>query len=285
MPVQALHLTLNTGAPDARLQPNFRERVFGEPFGFVQPTMVWNQGEVEVSGIAPGDYDLEIMHRDGAENSVQNQELNLQSDGEIDPNAGDEIQTIHGTIKFEGSDPPSNAFIQFRDADSGRMAGARVEENGDFRIQPRHTGRYVIALGNAAGYAIQSISATGAKVSGRTIDVAGSEAVELTIKASQGVGTVNGTVMNGDQPLSAAMVVLVPPDINDNLSLFRRDQSDSDGTFTLPDVVPGTYTAIAIQNGWDMEWGSPDALRPYMAKGTRIQITGKQTVDIMVVAQ
>jgi hypothetical protein len=34
-----------------------------------------------------------------------------------------------------------------------------------------------------------------------------------------------------------------------------------------------------------MEWGSPDALRPYMAKGTRIQITGKQTVDIKVVAQ
>ncbi|MBV9073664.1 MAG: hypothetical protein JOZ10_08545, partial [Acidobacteria bacterium] len=102
---------------------------------------------------------------------------------------------------------------------------------------------------------------------------------------SQGVGTINGTVMNGDKPLSGALVMLVPPDVADNLSLFRRDQSDSDATFILNDVVPGSYTAVAIQNGWDMEWASPEALRPYLAKGTRVEITGKQALDIKVAAQ
>jgi hypothetical protein len=91
--------------------------------------------------------------------------------------------------------------------------------------------------------------------------------------------------MNGDKPLPGAMVVLVPEEISDNASLFRRDQSDSDGTFTLTDVVPGRYTAIAIRNGWDLEWGSPDVLRPYLAHGTPVQIGGKQTLDIKVAVQ
>jgi hypothetical protein len=81
------------------------------------------------------------------------------------------------------------------------------------------------------------------------------------------------------------MVVLIPPDIDDSVSLFRRDQSDSDGTFTLREVVPGTYTAIALQNGWDMEWASPEALRPYLAKGTRVQISAKQQLDLKIASQ
>ena len=32
--------------------------------------------------------------------------------------------------------------------------------------------------------------------------------------------------------------------------LIRRDQSDSDGSFALRDVVPGQYTVVAIQDGW-----------------------------------
>jgi hypothetical protein len=91
--------------------------------------------------------------------------------------------------------------------------------------------------------------------------------------------------MNGDTPVSGAMVVLVPRDITDNVSLFRRDQSDSDGTFTLPDIVPGLYTAIAIQNRWDIEWAQPEALRPYLSKGTPVQIEGKQQLEIKVAAQ
>jgi hypothetical protein len=36
--------------------------------------------------------------------------------------------------------------------------------------------------------------------------------------------------------------------------LFRRDQSDLDGTFSLHGVIPGTYTVVAIDNGWDLDW-------------------------------
>jgi hypothetical protein len=71
------------------------------------------------------------------------------------------------------------------------------------------------------------------------------------------------------------MIVLVPDDPDVNASLFRRDQSDSDGTFTLRDVVPGKYTVIAIANGWDLEWDKTSVLKPYMNLGQKLQVNPK----------
>jgi hypothetical protein len=286
-PVPSMHVVIrNTSVDGGRnIQPNFRERVFGDTNVFVQPTITWGQGELEVSGIAPGDYGLNLMRFDGRNREGRMQHLNLQSDLEIDALSTASVENVHGQIKFDGSRIPRNAVIQLRDAASGEFLAGRIDEEGAFTVQPQHSGRYIVALGNAPGYAIRTISATGGRVSGRAIEFNEAQALELTIAVSEGVGTVNGTVMKGDQPVSGTMVVLVPQDIADNTSLFRRDQSDSDGTFTLRDVVPGRYTAIAVQNGWDMEWASAEALRPFLAGGTSVQIDGKQQMEIKIAAQ
>ncbi len=290
-PVQSLHITVRNNGDGPPIQPNLRERVFGEPWGFMQPVFSWRgsgpngPSEIDISGIAPGDYDLMAMRRGGRDGAMSGREVSLLTDGELDMSDSDASQSIHGKLKFDGGDVPENPMIGLRDLTNGRMMGSRADENGEFAIQPQHAGRYVISLGNAPGYAIRTISGTGAQITGRTLDFTSTQPVELVITASEGVGTINGIVMSGDKSTSGAMVVLVPPDVEDNLSLFRRDQSDSDGSFTLRDVVPGTYTAIAVQNGWDMEWGSAEALRPYLAKGTRVQITGKQQLDIKIAAQ
>ena len=286
-PVPSLHvILLNTRSEMNRpIQPNLNARILGESSVSVQATVTWRQNVMEVSGIAPGDYSLNLVHRDGSENRMSSQDISLRGDTEVDAAAVASLEQIHGRIKYSGTKTPQNAFIQFRDANARGGMGARPDEQGEFKVQPSHAGRYVIALLNAPGYAIRTISATGARISGRTLDLSGAEPVELTIEASEGVGQIDGTVMNGDKPVSGTMVVLAPEEMADNASLFRRDQSDSDGTFTLRDVVPGRYIAIALQNGWDMEWASPEVLRPYLAKGTPVVVTGKERLDIKVAAQ
>jgi len=288
-PVPSLHVALlNTRSEMERtIQPNLRARVFGDSWVSVQPTMNWRQNAMEISGIAPGDYSLNLI-RNGTDFSgrrMSAQDVTLRGDTEIDAAGVSALEQVHGLIKYDGARPPQNAFIQLRDANARGGTGARPDEHGEFKLQPPHAGRYVIALGNAPGYAIRTISATGARISGRTLDLTGAEPVELTIEASEGVAQVEGTVMNGDKPVSGTMVVLAPEQMADNASLFRRDQSDSDGTFTLRDVVPGRYTAIALQNGWELEWASPEVLRPYLGKGTPVVVTGKQKLDIKITAQ
>jgi hypothetical protein len=79
-----------------------------------------------------------------------------------------------------------------------------------------------------------------------------------------------------------AMVVLVPNDPELDLSLFRRDQSDLDGTFTLHGVIPGPYTVLAIENGWDLDWSQPAALAVYLKHSRTINVSTEKgrPVDI-----
>jgi len=81
------------------------------------------------------------------------------------------------------------------------------------------------------------------------------------------------------------MVVLVPRDQVGNWSMFRRDQSDSDGTFALGEVLPGPYTLIALENGWDLDWASRSVLQPYLKNGTPVEVTGEGTLNVKVQLQ
>ena len=289
-PVQSVHLTIrNANAENGQqIQPNFRERVFGDATGiFAQPMLMFSPGEIEVAGLAPGNYAVNLTqyNGNGKDNLNRVHDLSLQQSGELDAASSSSLEGIHGTIKFEGTRAANSAVLQLRDLASGSQLSAQPDERGEFNLEPDHAGRYDISLGNLPGYAIRTIAAVGVRVTGRTIEFTGTQPAELTIQASEGVAIIDGTVKTGDQPASGAMVVLVPQDMANNAILFRRDQSDSDGTFTLREVVPGRYTAIAIQNGWEMEWASPEALRPYLAKGTPVQVLGKQQLNVNVAAQ
>jgi hypothetical protein len=81
------------------------------------------------------------------------------------------------------------------------------------------------------------------------------------------------------------MIVLAPLDLKSNPALFRRDQSDSDGTFTLSGVVPGRYTLMAIEDGWDLEWADPGVLQKYIAGGETVEITPNQKTEVSVKVQ
>lgn len=73
------------------------------------------------------------------------------------------------------------------------------------------------------------------------------------------------------------MILLVPENPEINLPLFRRDQSDSDGTFTLLDVLPGRYKVMAIENGWDLEWANPTLLKTRLEHAQSLDVQPNRT--------
>jgi hypothetical protein len=258
-------------------------------FGFAEMGMPSNMGiisqssgVVEVTGLAPGSYTLRHNGR-GPEGGGQ--EIVLRNNTEIDSTGSSGLEKIQGHVTFEGSTGPKRAFIQLLDIDSEQRIGSPVADDGTFEIRPAHPGQYSVVLANTINFAIRNVTATGARVNGRTLEFTGSQPVELTITVAEGMGTINGTAMRDGNPVSGAMVVLVPADPGNNNPLFRRDQSDSDGTFTLAQVVPGRYKVIAIQNGWDLEWATPETLRPYLGKSTPVQVDGKKEYEVTVAAQ
>ena len=68
------------------------------------------------------------------------------------------------------------------------------------------------------------------------------------------------------------MILLVPKDPATEREMFRRDQSDSDGSFELSRVVPGEYTVVAIEDGWTLDWARAEVIAHYLAGGQKITV-------------
>jgi hypothetical protein len=76
------------------------------------------------------------------------------------------------------------------------------------------------------------------------------------------------------------MILLVPQDPGQNPALLHRDQSDSDGSFSMSPIFPGRYTLLAIENGWDLEWSNPAVLFQYLPNGQPLELKSNATAEL-----
>jgi hypothetical protein len=148
-----------------------------------------------------------------------------------------------------------------------------LNAKGEAELQQVPAGKYeVVVWGAAKPYFVLRLTASGADVSGRTLTVAAGSSPSIALTLTGGSVEVQGTAMLAGKPFAGAMVVLVPKNPDVDRDLFRRDQSDLDGTFILRDVIPGSYTVLAIQNGWDLDWSQPAGLAAYAKHGQAIEV-------------
>lgn len=292
-PVRSVHirvhtpkLNLNQGYSVALVPQAFQDVSVQMPVS-VQTAMV-RPGEIEISGIAPGQYRLQMVFP-GKETTTFAQVLDLEGDTELDVGSASQARDISGTLTMQdGSRPPTQANIVLRNTASGEPFRAIAVRDGHFQFPVQEVippGTYEITVAAQNTYVV-SVSANGAPVAGRRVEVRGSDPLRLAIVAAQGVGRINGTVVSSDgKPIAGPMVLLAPDDLAKNTILIRRDQSDSDGTFTLPNVVPGHYTLLAIRDGWGLEWMKPAVLKPYLAGGEQVTVQRNGSYNLKVRAQ
>jgi hypothetical protein len=268
-----------------RLFDGYMDSVYNAPDSWVAP------GVIEITGLAPGHYVVELPPSTGANDKGNTKawyrEIDLTGDADINASEGSGFVTVNGTILFENSRVPKRAGIELLNPETGETFRSSINDTGefDFNSDDVRPGRYLILLGSGQGFYLKKLVATGAKVAGRALEISAVGNVHLAAIASHGQAQVDGTAVREGEPFAGAMIVLVPQDPANNTPLFRRDQSDSDGTFTLSSVVPGQYTVIAIANGWDLEWGNPAVLQPYLKKGETVQVPAEGKLQIKVQVQ
>ena len=81
-----------------------------------------------------------------------------------------------------------------------------------------------------------------------------------------------GVARHKAKSVLGAMIAMVPNNPADNGELFRRDQSELDATFSLGTVIPGEYTIVALENGWDLNWSQPSVIAHYVEKNRKITV-------------
>jgi len=294
-PVPSLHMIVRTAAASSG-DPAENENVWAQVTqvvaeGIQMGVQASNQqiapGVIEVSGLPPGRFNLRLNSNKNGATTTHTQNVQVGGDAEVTLSEIDSSGTVSGIAKLENGAALAPApTLLLRARPSGEQFFMQADPNGEFRLkeQAAPPGTYDV-LCQPPGVAVKSMSATGAKVTGRSIEIAGGQDVRLKVVLSEGTGQVTGFALKDGKPVDGVMIVLVPEVPEHNLVLFRRDQSDSDGSFRLPGVHPGKYTVIAIENGWELEWLTPGVLKKYLAGGEPVQVAANAKIDVNVKAQ
>lgn len=228
-----------------------------------------NGEEIEMLGVPAGRYIIRLIGKKDSASKI----VDVAGDQTVDFIDSPAIAlTAH--VKWEGSSArvPEAAFFRLEGESMQNGVSGRIRSDGSLQIEQNNVlaqGRYRVVL-NAPNFAISSIQAKGAQYAKGVLDITGSEIIDLSVTATSDLAKINGVALRDHVPCPAAMIVLLPADGNPDA--IRRDQSDSDGTFTLPNVLPGRYTLVAIDNGRDLAYQDPAVIAKYLPQGQAVDV-------------
>lgn len=293
-PVPAVHMIVRVASGEGPAEDEYFWAQVTQPLadgiqiGVSASSQQISPGVVEVFGLPPGHFNLRLgSNRNGDARSFA-QAVQVSGDTEVTLGQATASGTVSGVVRLENGaalTPAPTLFLRARN--SGEQFFVQVEANGEFKMKGQTVapGTYDVLVGQPGAVAVKSMSATGAKVNGRNLEIASGQDVTVSIVLSQGNGRVTGVALKDGKPVDGVMIVLVPEVPEHNLVLFRRDQSDSDGSFSLQGIHPGKYTVVAIENGWELEWLTPGTLAKYLSGGQVVQVEPNAKLEVKVNVQ
>jgi len=264
------------------------------------------QGQFDVGGLTPGLYQVRLAmpNQEGhstvvevTANSARTLDLSVPSrdmarvtihfDGVTDTSSGPEEGRNGGLrLNLIDTDTQRGSFSSQGDeggfANSGRRGQRDPAADHTMEVPP---GRYEVVLQGRPNIYLTGLSAKGAETSGRYVTVSAGEST-LTVHVASGRATLSGIATLGGKPVIGAMVLLVPVTIEepDSIMFLRQDQTNTDGSFDVANVIPGRYILLAIDHGWQINWGDRSTLRRYLTQGVPVELKSsaivKQNVDV-----
>jgi hypothetical protein len=250
----------------------------------------------EFGGLSPGRYEVRIP-QPGQEDLVRMVEvragsapiLSLGDDGNLvkvtvsaDANPrGEVVFTDAGTgmrYSTNGGQGGRGGFRR-RDSEGDGVAGDAAAATRSVMLPP---GQYEISLGNSGSDYLLGISATGATAEGRLVTI--SQAATVALHLGSRRVQVDGTVRRGGKPVEGAMVLLVPSTLGSrgDLRAVLREESATDGSFSLLNVIPGQYILVALDGGWNVDWRDTATLSKYLLHGVPVDLAAAGTTTARV---
>jgi Carboxypeptidase regulatory-like domain len=310
VPIPSIHLRV---VPPPSPQTNIRsapifpvvERVVpgGNNFAFMPVSVnVNSQGQVDIGGLAPGLYQVR-MQAQGLDNRTALVEVSAGSTRTLEIDAPSDVANI--TLHFDGIDDTqgdeNSVQVQLINTETGdAISSANTEPGGGPNLRQRRQpggvapdrtiqalpGSYEVVLRSRQDVYLTGITMPSAEVKGRTVKVHAGDSV-MTLHVASGRATVTGVATIEGKPATGAMILLVPASLGDprGLTILRRDQTNTDGSFELSDVIPGQYILTAIDHGWQINWNDPSTLRTYLLHGIPMDVAPSATLKQKIEAQ
>jgi Carboxypeptidase regulatory-like domain len=288
--VPAMHVTIQVPRPEEGkgfISPMLRQNIFGfsQPVGMggmisqmdgrVSPNQE-DQAEfgpvtMVVTGVAPGQYDLQLLG--GGPDNMRHGSVDLSSnDLSIDASSLAPYPVITGKVIVTGGAGLSASNLSLISSDREPTGFSRVSADGSFRMSNVPAGSYQIVLRGSAGMGVSQLRINGKAADGFNVSV-GSAPLDLTVIAAVSNASVSGSVQRNGKPASGVFVLLAPDDQRASFAAWFPNQSDSDGSFVFEHVLPGAYHAVAVEQGWTLDWRRREVIAPYLARGVAVTVS------------
>ena len=279
-PVPALHLIFRIpehkpDQPYNFTMPALQKHVFDSVESIeVDGTNPVAPGVFEVTGVPPGRYTVRTKNTDSGQ-LEQSADVDLVRDGQdLNESRGESLGSLKLSLKMPGDEPlPTQYAVGLQDSRRWMVAFRQGDPTGQFSFEDLAPGRYAILVGSQTKtYSVVRTSSPSGTSSGHDVNVTPGAAIEVSASVATGIVTIEGVVQKKDKKVAGVMVALVPNDPVAHIELFRRDQSDFDGTFVLRGVIPGSYTIVAVEDAWGLEWLQPSVLARYVQHGQNLTV-------------
>jgi hypothetical protein len=271
-PFPSLHLLFRVPEQQQDFaMPTLQKRVFDSMETMTDNAQTISPGVWELTGVPPGRYTVTRQQEGGQQSS----EIALREDGqELGLSHGEPAARVRLKVTLPpGEPPPKQLFLALRNSRQQVVANRAVDAVGEITFENISPGKYAVLAGSSAKpYSVARVSSQGIDITGHDVNIPPGASLDLTVFLTGGVVTIEGVVTRGDRPAAGIMVALVPKDPQSHLEMFRRDQSDFDGTFLLRGVIPGSYTIVAVEDAWGFEWQQPGVLARYVQRGQNLTI-------------
>jgi hypothetical protein len=277
-PVPAIHLIYHSSDNGEHGFPALQKQSF-DGMDYV-PNAGMQQvspGVFEISGVAPGRYSVRVPGPRGNQGQAPANEIDVANDGqELDVSGAEPGSDLRATVRVLGdSTLPQHLTVGLRNRKMRVSAWQEVDAKGEIEFQTIAPGSYeLLAWTRTKDFSVVRISSPAGEISGHTLNVTAGSSPKFSLSLAGGATNVEGFAKRNGKAVAGAMVVLVPKSSDSDAQLFRRDQSDQDGSFSLRSVIPGSYTVVAIENGWDLDWSRPGVIAHYAKHGQSVTVTG-----------
>jgi len=220
---------------------------------------------------------LTVSTRDPAAGDIENIEIHLAPPFEVEV-----------TADWQGAPPPPQTqpifeFVGFLPMDSQDdllyVTSPTAEPDKPQRFQ-LSGGRYFIGEGKtkpqflpARGFYAAAAMLGNRDVLGQVVELIGPASLKMIYKT--GGGTVRGTVEKG-----ANAVVVLMADQTLEARLGYSGRCDANGTFSIPDLPPGEYTAVAVEGPYAGDPLRPEFMSALARDGKRVKVEAGVTVQV-----
>lgn len=259
--VPALRLTLPAGE-NKKEQDNLTLSAFG--FSLQPPEAEWKNSTVDtsISGLAPGHYSLQLSHPARL--------LNFDATSSQQIASGAPASAIR--VKLVGSSLPS-AIPRLTPADHSHPPLTVSQDGQEFLFPAVPPGIWELTVSSDGLYPLPVLSVENESGihAGNLVKIT-EKSHTLRVNLNHAESRIQGFAQADGKGRAGVLILLIPTKPAIHSDLFRRDQSDSDGSFNLLQVAPGDYSIVAIEDGWELEWQRPEVLARFLSHAVAVHL-------------